>query len=124
MSEDYKPRKERNAEDLKEVLSIVSDKIPQLIKGLIQSIFSEDAAAGMGRAAAAYYKELKAGGIPDDVAVRMTEDYVGMFTKISEFLRTATRGQGRHGELGDEIKELVHERIRERMKEKAHKDEE
>ena len=68
MPEEKKSKKTMDdVEELKEVLSVVSDKVPALIKGLVQSVFSADAAASMGKAAATYYNELKAGGIPDDV---------------------------------------------------------
>ena len=44
----------------------------------------------MGKAAATYYQELKAGGIPDEVAIKMTQDYVNTFSKISDFMKTAS----------------------------------
>ena len=76
-------------EDIAEILSVVSDKVPALIKGLVSAVFSEESAQSMARAAATYYKELKAGGIPDDLALKMTEEYVGTFTKIGEFIKAA-----------------------------------
>ena len=109
-------------EELKEVLSIVSDKVPALIKGLISSVFSVDAAADMGKAAATYYKELKAGGIPDEVAVKMTQDYVGTFSKISDFIKTASGGRGGHGPSED-IGQEIHMHIRKKLREKLGEDE-
>ena len=111
MPGDKKSRKSMtDVEEMKELLSVFSDKVPALIKGLIQSVFSPDAAADMGKAAATYYKELKAGGIPDDVAVKMTQDYVGMFTRISEFIKTASRGEhGRH--RGEHLSEEVEKQV-------------
>lgn len=112
----------KDVEELKEVLSIVSDKVPALIKGLVQSVFSIDAAADMGKAAATYYKELKAGGIPDEVAIKMTQDYIGMFTRISEFIKTASRGEhGRHH--ADDIAEDVEKAVRREIKLKLGEDE-
>ena len=115
MSEGEKIRKERDVEELKEILSVVSDKIPALIKGLISSVFSEDAAAGMGKAAATYYKELKAGGIPDDAALRMTQGYVETFTNLSEFLKSAAGERHGHRILDDEIKELIRKKMKEKL---------
>ena len=80
-----------DADEVREILTVVSDKVPALVKGLVTSVFSEDAAKGMGKAAAAYYQELKAGGMPDSVAVQMTKEYIGTFTHFSEMFRTGAR---------------------------------
>jgi hypothetical protein len=112
----------RDAEELKEMISVFSDKVPALIKGLIQSVFSAEAAADMGKAAATYYKELKAGGIPDEVAVKMTQDYIGTFTRISEFIRTASRGEPRH-HYGEDIADDVEKAVRRKIKLKLGEDE-
>jgi hypothetical protein len=79
-----------DADEVREILTVVSDKVPALIKGLIGSVFSEDAARGMGKAAATYYRELKAGGMSEDMAVQMTKEYVGSFTRISEMLKSSS----------------------------------
>ena len=88
MSEEKKHRPE-SPEDIAEILSVVSDKVPALIKGLVSAVFSEESARSMAKAAATYYKELKAGGFPDDLALKMTQDYVGVFTKIGEVIKAA-----------------------------------
>jgi len=88
MSEEKKHKRE-SPEDIAEILSVVSDKVPGLIKGLVSAVFSEESARSMAKAAATYYKELKAGGFPDDVALKMTQDYVGVFTKIGEVIKAA-----------------------------------
>ena len=88
MSEEKK-RKHDSPEDIAEIISIVSDKVPGLIKGLVSAVFSEESARNMAKAAATYYKELKSGGFPDDLALKMTQDYVGVFTKIGEVIKAA-----------------------------------
>jgi hypothetical protein len=87
-------RKHERPEDIAEILSVVSDKVPGLIKGLVGAVFSEDSARNMAKAAAVYYKELKEGGIPDDVAMKMTQDYVSIFTKIGDVIKTARESRG------------------------------
>jgi hypothetical protein len=72
---------------IKEILSVVSDKVPALIKGLVGSVFSEEAGRGMGKAAAAFYAELKAGGIPEETALEMTRDYIRNFTNLSDIFK-------------------------------------
>ena len=93
MSEE-KRHKHESPEDIAEILSVVSDKVPGLIKGLVSAVFSEESARSMAKAAATYYKELKAGGFPDDLALKMTQDYVGVFTKIGEVIKAARESRG------------------------------
>ncbi len=112
-----------DAEEVREILSVVSEKVPALIKGLMSSVFSADSAKEMGKAAATYYSELKAGGIPDDVAVQMTKEYIGTFSKISDFIKTASRGRDEDEDIGQDIQVAVRKKIREKLKEKFGEDE-
>jgi len=75
------------AEEVKEILGAVSTEVPALIKNILASIFSEEAGRNMGKAAAAFYKELKDGGMPNDVALKMTEDYMSTFTNLGNILK-------------------------------------
>jgi hypothetical protein len=91
------------AQEVKEILSVVSSEVPALIKGLIASVFSEEAGRSMGKGAAAYYKSLKEGGLPEDVAVKMTQDYVRTFTSFGEVFKNVGHVQRhRHEEKEDE----------------------
>lgn len=91
------------AQEVKEILSVVSSEVPALIKGLIASVFSEEAGRNMGKGAAAYYKSLKEGGLPEDVAVKMTQDYVRTFTSFGEVFKNIGHVQRhRHEEKEDE----------------------
>ncbi len=75
------------ADKVKEILSVVSEKLPALLQGLIGSVFSEEAGRGMGKAAAAMFAELKAGGVPEETALEMTRDYVRNFTNLGEIFK-------------------------------------
>jgi predicted ArsR family transcriptional regulator len=112
------------AEEVRQILSAVSTELPALIKSIIGAVFSEEAGRNMGRAAAAFYKELKESGIPDDVAVRMTENYVGVFTSLSDLLKQVGKKEKvviatkKGEELGKEIEKLIKEKIVEKFGEK------
>jgi hypothetical protein len=115
---------EEDVEELKEVLGVISKEVPALIKGIISSIFSEEAGKDMGRAAAAFYKELKEAGLPEDVAVRMTESYISAFTSLGEVLKQAVGGKRKVE--GEELEKEISKRIKEKLAEKglARKEEE
>lgn len=112
------------AEEVRQILSAVSTEVPALIKSIIGAVFSEEAGRNMGRAAAAFYKELKDGGMPDEIAVKMTENYIGVFTSLGDMLKQV----GKKGkvvistkegeEIGKEIEKLVKEKITEKLREK------
>ncbi len=107
---------EVDPENIKEILSVVSSEIPAMIKNVLSSVFSEEAGRSMGKAAAAYYKELKEGGLPEPVAVKMTEEYMRTFTSIGQMLRSAGKGGwGSHG--GEEIGKHIEKRIQSKIHE-------
>ena len=120
MDDDEKKRERahehESPEDIKGILSAVSSEVPSMIKNILASVFSEEAGRSMGKAAAAYYKELKQGGLPEQVAVRLTEDYMRTFTSIGDMLRS--------GSKGDDIGREVERKLRVKMAEKEEEKEE
>jgi hypothetical protein len=126
VSEEQEERKRiPEAEEVKEILGVVSTEIPSLIKGIITSVFSEEAGKNMGRAAGSFYQELKESGIPEDVAVKMTEDYIGIFTSLGDVLKSFTSGKqswtshGKEEEIGNEIQKKIKEKIVEKFGEEG-----
>jgi hypothetical protein len=113
----------QDAEDVKEILKAVSDMVPALVKGVIGSVFSPEAGQSMGAAAANFYKEVKAAGLPEDVAVKMTQDYVKTFTDIGSLIREAMSQRGGihvgpGGPSKDDISKMIEGEIRKKVAEK------
>jgi hypothetical protein len=125
---EHEKRHERESpENIKEILGVVSAEVPSLIKNILGSVFSEEAGKNMGKAAAAYYKELKNGGLPEPVAVKLTEDYMRTFTSIGDMLRGANIGRrsGKAGEdIGEEVKRKIHEGLEKKEKEEKEQEDE
>jgi hypothetical protein len=111
----HEHKHEKSPEDVKEILGAISTEIPGLIKSILSSVFSEEAGRSMGKAAAAYYKELKDGGLPEQVAVKMTEDYMRTFTSVGDMLRSSGKGGWSQG-VGDEIGSRIIENISKGLK--------
>jgi len=63
-------------EEISELLDAVSKKVPTLISSLLRTIYSQEAGSEMGKAVGSLYKELLASGIPQDVALKMSTDYM------------------------------------------------
>jgi hypothetical protein len=96
MSKEERKERRMDPENIKEILGVVSTEVPAMIKSIVNTVFSEEAGRNMGKAAAAYYKELKAGGLPEDVAVKLTQEYMQTFTSLGSMLRHGGGGWGRH----------------------------
>ena len=80
-------------EEISGLLAAVSKELPGLVKGILNALFSPQAAADMGTAVATFYKSLKDGGIPEEQALSMTKDYLGTLTKWSESLKGMKLGK-------------------------------
>ena len=76
-------------EKIKEILNIVSDQVPGLLKELAGVLYGPDQAKKFGIAVATFYKELKAAGMTDEQAFELTRQYMstlnigGMFSKMA-----------------------------------------
>jgi len=66
----------RDIDDLKEVLGVVTDKVPGLLRGLRDVLYSKGAAENMADAVATFYTKLVDAGIPRDQAMDMTKGYM------------------------------------------------
>ena len=62
--------------EIGELLDEVSGKVPKLITGLLDTIYSAEAGQKMGKSVGNLYKELVDSGIPQEAAVKMAKDYM------------------------------------------------
>jgi hypothetical protein len=74
--------------------------IQGIIQGILSAVLSEEAGRNRGKAATAYFKELKDGGLPEQAAVKMTEEYMRTFN-LGYMLRSARKGRWSHNEGSD-----------------------
>jgi hypothetical protein len=125
MSDEERKHKKRgmeDAEEVKEILGVVSKEVPALIKGIVGSVFSEEAGRDMGKAAGAFYKELKESGMPDETAVKMTENYISVFTSLGDIMKKFDFGKGERSR--SEVEQEIERKIKEKLAEKGLTEEE
>jgi len=79
-------------ETIKEILNIVSDKIPELLKELSGVLYSPEQAKQFGLAGATFFKEMKAAGMTDEQAFILTNQYMSTLSFSS-----AMHGFSHHG---------------------------
>jgi len=92
MSEKEVKKGTEDIEDLKAVLETISAQVPNIIRGIIDSFFSPEAGARMGKAVADFYKSLKDAGVPEQDALAMAKDYLGTLTKWGDVLKNMRIG--------------------------------
>jgi hypothetical protein len=63
-------------EKIKEILDVVSEKIPGLLKELSSLLYSPQSAKQYAEAAAIFYKELKEAGMTEEQAYELTSQYL------------------------------------------------
>jgi hypothetical protein len=76
MSSDWMDKGEGKVDELREILSVVSDKVPGLLRGLRDILYSPEAAENMAGAVATFYKKLVDAGIPPKEAMEMAKGYM------------------------------------------------
>lgn len=115
MTEDkeHRKRKMEEAEEVGAILQVVSKELPSLIKGLVSAVFSEEAGREMGKAAGAFYNELKDRGMPDEIAVRMTENYVSVFTDLGNIMKKVGVAEKSSSEMEEAIKRKIKKKLAE-----------
>jgi len=63
-------------EKIKEILDVVGEKIPGLLKQMSELLYGPKSAKQYAEAAAIFYKELKAAGMADEQAFELTRQYM------------------------------------------------
>lgn len=80
--------------EIGELLDEVSGKVPKLITGLIDTIYSAESGKKMGQSVGNLYKELIDCGIPQEEAIKMAKDYMLSIKDIA----------GNYGNISGDIK--------------------
>ena len=87
-----------NPEDIASIMEAVSTQLPWMIKGILDSFFSPEAAANIAKAVAEFRKNLIEGGIPEDEAMSMTREYLSTLTNWSKIVREVRGSKWGHRE--------------------------
>jgi hypothetical protein len=113
---------EESPEEVEKILKSVSEMVPTIVKGVLDAIFSPEAGKNMGAAAANFYKEIRAGGLPEDVAVKMTQDYVKTFTEFGNLIKSLSDQKGGihfgPGQSKEDVSKIIEEEVNKKIKEK------
>jgi hypothetical protein len=105
--------------ELREVLNVISefiDKLPKILNELISALYAADIGEKLGKSVGEYYKKLKESGIPDDIAIKLTEAYAKEAQTpmkiLGELISRFSGGKGLREEL-EGLKEMQRKRLEE-----------
>jgi len=112
---------DNDAEELKEILAVVSEKIPALLNSLTDVLYGKSSAEKYGQAVANFYKTLRDSGMTDEQAFRLTEQYMSSLNlgKIIEQAvgRTEKESSWGEGDLSEKIRRRVEAKVKEKIDE-------
>ncbi len=77
--------------DIGELLDEVSSKLPKLITGLMDTVYSAESGRKMGQSVGGFYKELLESGIPQEEALKMARDYMLSIKDITQSFSNQTK---------------------------------
>ena len=106
-----------DAEEVKEILNVVAEKVPELLNQLADVLYGAQQSAKYAKAVSQFYKELKDAGMTDAQAFELTRQYMSIFN-IGGALGKMMTGGGLSGwddDIGKEIKLKIKERIKKDM---------
>lgn len=123
-----------DAEEVKEILEVVSKEIPKLIESLTDVLYGEKSSAKYGKAISSFYKSLIDSGMTSEQAFELTQQYMSSLN-LAGLIGDAISGDkggpkkimikaGGHEhcdhmdeDFGKEIEERVKEKIRKKLEE-------
>ena len=111
-------------EQIKKILNVVSEKVPELLERMSDILYGKDKAKKYGLAVATFYKELKAAGMTDEQAYELTREYMSALSLGNMMSKFGHRGHNHeHGfnPIAQEIKEHVRDSIKDEFARKKRK---
>ncbi len=70
-------------EEFSELMDLMSDKLPKLIKDIYSALFSEEGATNVSKGVAIFYKNLLEAGMTKEEAMQLTLEYLGTFKSLA-----------------------------------------
>jgi len=86
-------KKGPDAEQVKEILNVVAEKVPALLNSLADVLYGKEQSLKLGQAVAGFYKSLKDSGMTDEQAYELTKQYMSAMN-LAGMIGQAIGGRG------------------------------
>jgi hypothetical protein len=107
MADEEKKKSDRpDAEELKEILGVVSNEIPKLLESISNMMYKSENAENFGKSIATFYSQLKAAGMDDKQAYELTQKYMTNFS-LGGMIGQVLQGHGPGEDIDKKIKEKM-----------------
>jgi len=108
MADKEKKSGKEEADEVREILSAVQETVPKLISSLVKSIYSPEVAKAIADSVGTMYQTLKKQGLPDSLALSMTENYMSLLD-IKELIGKGIKA-GEHPDIELEVRKKLAEK--------------
>jgi phage tail protein X len=85
--------KEFGPKDIADILDAVADKVPGMIKGIFSAIYSAESGTEAGKSVGNFYTNLLESGIPEDLALKLTERYMFSVRDVVQAAKSADKDE-------------------------------
>jgi len=86
-----------DADEVKTVIEVATEKIPALLDSLTDLLYSKSSAETYGQAVANFYETLRDGGMTDEQAYKLAEQYISSLN-MGKLFESGLRGRRSHNE--------------------------
>ncbi len=89
-------KREMEAEEIKDILNFIGEKLPVLLDDLTNAIYGKEASAKFGSAVSNFYRTLKDSGMSDEQAFKLTEQYMSSLNlggTIAKAISSRSKGE-------------------------------
>jgi len=120
MSGDEDKEKHTDAKEVKEILDVISDRIPALLNNLTDVLYGKASAEKYGQAVSNFYTTLKKSGMTDEQAFRLTEQYMSSLNLgkiITQAVGSERGGHHREHDVGEDIGDEIRRKLKEKQDE-------
>ena len=90
-----------DAQEVKEILNVVSTEIPKLLEAISTTMYSKDKAESFAKSVAAFYKSMKDAGMDDKQAFELTQKFMANFS-IGGMIGQVFQGKSWEGKKADD----------------------
>ncbi|MHA1198820.1 MAG: hypothetical protein ACTSQF_05635 [Candidatus Heimdallarchaeaceae archaeon] len=84
-----------DAQQIAEILGVVSSEVPALIKNIFSAIYDQDIAGGFGKGIVTLYNELKEQGMPEDMVREIVMNFSNNFNLVGKALQNVNVNTGK-----------------------------
>ena len=119
--------KENDIKEFKEVMNTLKETVPEIIKGIVDAIYSGTSAEEFGKQVANFYKSMVDVGMDKEEAYELTKKFMesrDISGVIKKILSEGNWGNLKNSEMNrGEIAEKVKEKVREEINQEAGEEE-